>query len=92
MRRTMMALIIFATTILGLYLVDVIFGSALDQMYVTFNATQSIYNLTPGWSVVANAGLARWQMIYNSITVITIAVGVWVVLTIIGVEDYTRQW
>ena len=91
MRRSMMAIIIFMLTVLGLYIFDVAFGAAFDQMYITFNATLPALNLTTSWNSIALVSLARWQFVYKSIVVVVIAVGVWVVLTIIGVEDYMRE-
>jgi hypothetical protein len=90
MRRTMMAIIIFTTTIVAFYIFNITFGPALDGMYFAFNNITPHLNLTTGWTSVANKNLAQWQFIYKSITVVVIAVGVWVVLTIIGVEDYMR--
>jgi hypothetical protein len=87
----MMALIVFTTTIVAMYIFDIAFGAAFDQMHVTFNATLSGMALPAAWNTTALVSLARWQFVYKSVVIIVIAVGVWVVLTIIGVEDYMRE-
>jgi hypothetical protein len=92
MQKLMMALIVFTTTVVGLYIFNIVFGAAFDQMYLTFNATQSSLALPLQWAGVANAGLARWKMVYQSVVIIVIAMGVWVVLVMIGENTYERQW
>jgi hypothetical protein len=87
----MMAIIVFITTTVAFYIFNVTFGPALDGMYTVFTNVTPALNLTTAWNSTANASLARWQFIYKSITVLVIAVGVWVVLVIIGVEDYMRE-
>jgi hypothetical protein len=92
MRRTMMAIIVFMTTVVGLYVFDVAFGQVLDTMYVSFYNLTPTLNLPAAWDVQADLALARWQMIYRSIVVIVIAVGVWVVLTAVGDNTYGREF
>ena len=87
----MSAFIVFMVSIAGMYIFSVTFGGVMDNLYVNFVLLQPTLALPPAWDSVATTILTYWQLLWRSITVIVIAMGIWVVRVAIIDVDYTRQ-
>jgi hypothetical protein len=91
MSGTVRALLSFLVAIVALYILEITEGAAMDSLYLQF------YNITPtlpmslGWQAIAIGTLGGWVWYYRSFLIVLIAIGVWVISTIIVDIDYARQ-
>jgi len=88
---TVRALLSFLVAIVAVYILEITEGAAMDSLYIQF------YNLTPtlpmslAWQGIAIGTLGGWVWYYRSFLIVLIAIGVWVVSTIVVEIDYARQ-
>lgn len=95
MAGTIRALIALLAAIVTLYITEITFGAAMDELYVYFynlanplSATHIV--MSAGWQSVAFGVLGGWVWFYRAVIVLVIAVGVWVVENVIMDTDYGR--
>lgn len=88
------AAIAFMVAIISLYILDITFGAAMDQMYIQFYTmvTSGWIPLSPAWKNVAVSTLGGWKWFFRAFIVAVIAVGVWLVSTIIIDVDYGKKY
>lgn len=89
-QRLMTAFIVFMVTIVALYVFDLTMGGVLDALHYNFSILLPQLDLPPQWNNIAINILGYWSYIWRSITVIIIAVGLWVLRTAFLDVDYTR--
>lgn len=81
----------FMTSVVILYILEITYGAAMDSLYIAF------YNLLPtlpmslGWKNVAQGTLGGFVWFYRAFLICIIAIGVWMVSTIIYQIDYGRR-
>lgn len=90
--RFLTAFLIVMASIVGLYIFDVTFGAAMDQLYYTFTNLTPTLALSANWNTTATNQLSHWRLFYRSFVIIVIALGVWLVRVAIVDVDYTRQY
>ena len=88
------ASIAFMTAIVSMYILSITFGAAMDQMYIQFYtmATAGWIPLSASWKGVAIGTLGGWKWFFRSFIVALIAIGVWLVSTIIIDVDYGKKY
>ena len=88
------AAIAFMTAIVSMYILSITFGAAMDQMYIQFYtmATAGWLPLSPSWSNVAVTTLGGWKWFYRAFIIAIIAIGVWLVETIVIDIDYGKKY
>jgi hypothetical protein len=90
MARFMSAFLVFMITVVALYVITITFGSAMDQMAYMFPGIQANMTLPANWDGIATKTLTYWGLMWRSITVIIISLGLWVVRTALVDVDYSR--
>lgn len=87
--RFMSAFLVFMISVVAMYIFSITFGAAMDQMYVNFVALQPGLALPVQWDAVATKSLTYWALLWRSVTVIIISLGIWVVR--VAVIDVTYE-
>jgi hypothetical protein len=92
---TIRALIALLAGIISLYITEITFGAAMDELYVVFynlaNPLSAVHIvMSPGWQAVAMGTLGNWVWFYRAVIVCIIAIGVWVVENVFMDVDYGR--
>jgi hypothetical protein len=88
--RFMSAFLVFMISVVAMYIFSITFGAAMDQMGYIFPGIQANLTLPANWDAVATKTLTYWGLLWRSITVIIIAMGIWVVRVAVIDVDYTR--
>jgi len=88
--RFMQAFLVFMISVVAMYVFSVTFGAVLDKMYADFVIMQPGLGLSSSWDGVATKILTYWGLLWRSITVIIIAMAIWVIRVAVIDVDYTR--
>lgn len=92
MSSTMRGGISLLLGLLSLYILENTFGTAMDQMYLTFTHILTVVSLGPGWSGVATSVLGGWVWFYRAFVICTIALFVWFASTIFIEQDLGKRF
>ena len=76
--------------LLGLYILENTFGSAMDTIYKSFHSIIHSIPLSTGWQNVGMSTLGNWVWFDKAFVVAVIAVFVWWVSLIFIDVDYSR--
>jgi hypothetical protein len=90
MSRFMSAFLVFMISVVALYVFSATYGAVMDQLYVNFVAIQPGLALPVAWDAIATKTLTYWGLLWRSIAVIIISLGLWVCRVAIFDLDYTR--
>jgi hypothetical protein len=77
--------------ILSLYILEITYGTAMDQMYFTFTKMLTTLHLGPGWANVATSVLGGWVWFYRAFVICVIALFVWFVSTVFIEQESGRR-
>lgn len=77
--------------LLGLYILENTFGTAMDTMFQSFHSVLNNIPLSVGWKAVGVYTLGGWVWFDKAFVVAVIALFVWLFSTIFIDMDYTRQ-
>ena len=91
MSGTVRALLSFLVAIVAVYILEITFGAAMDSLYIQFYNITPLMPMSAGWKGIAIGTLGGWVWFYRSFLICLIAIGVWVVSTIVVEIDYSRQ-
>jgi len=81
----------FLVSIVSVYILEITYGAAMDQLYIHFYNLLPLLPMSPGWKDQALATLGGWVWFYRAFLIVIIAVGVWMVSTIIVEIDYAKR-
>lgn len=82
------AVIMFLVSIVVLYVMEITYGAVIDAMVVAF-ANVYVEGMRPEWVTPI---LDKFSLIHHSITLIVVAVALWVVRVVIFQHGYTRGY
>jgi hypothetical protein len=77
--------------LLSLLILETTYGTAMDQMYLTFTYQLTVLHLGPGWAGVATRGLGGWVWFYRAFIICVIALFVWLGSLIFVESDYGKR-
>jgi len=92
MTNTMRGGIALLMGLISLYLLENTFGTAMDQMYLTFTNLLTIIKLGPGWNGVAVGVLGGWVWFYRAFVICVIALFVWFGSLIFVEQDLGKKF
>jgi len=78
--------------LLSLFVLENTFGTAMDQMFLTFTKVLTTAHLGTGWAGVATTGLGGWVWFYRAFVICAIALFVWFVSLIFVDSDYAKKY
>jgi hypothetical protein len=78
--------------LLSLYILENTYGTAMDQLYLSFTHLLTIVKMGPGWSGVATTVLGGWVWFYRAFVICVIALFVWFASLIFVEQDLAKRY
>jgi len=77
--------------LLSLLILETTYGTAMDQLYLTFTKLLTTLPLGPGWGDVATGVLGGWVWFYRAFVICVIALFIWFASLIFVESDYGKR-
>jgi uncharacterized membrane protein len=82
-RRVVEACLVFLVSASLVFILNVIFGDAMDDLQTQFGIILTHLTMSSGWNTQATIVLTNWHIFFNSFIIVIISIGFWVVKTIV---------
>lgn len=92
MSNTMRGGVAVLLGLLALYILENTFGTAMDQLYLSFSHLLTLLHLGTGWGDVATSVLGGWVWFYRAFVICVIALFVWFGSLIFVEQDLGKKY
>jgi hypothetical protein len=82
-RRVVEACLVFLVSASLVFILNITFGDAMDDLQYQFGVILTHLTMSAGWTTQATIVLANWHIFFNSFIIVIISIGFWVVKTIV---------
>jgi hypothetical protein len=82
-RRVVEACLVFLVSASLVFILNITFGDAMDDLQYQFGVILTHLSMSAGWTTQATIVLTNWHIFFNSFIIVIISIGFWVVKTIV---------